>query len=102
MRSKILGLQKKLSGLFQEKQYSSKTRFCHPHMNELPVPCGAWDPWYNNKQAFYNKHLYAGLAWWIFSFGMMIYTESIYLNWSPPAQPGPPSDMVEECDDTDS
>ncbi|CAG4916415.1 unnamed protein product [Colias eurytheme] len=71
-------------------------------MNELPVPCGPWDPWYKAKQSFYTKHLVAGIVWWLFSFGLALYTESIYLNFSPPAQPGPPSDMVEECDDSDS
>lgn len=35
----------------------------------------------------------------LFSFGMMIYTDSIFLNWGPPKNPGPPSDMVEECED---
>ncbi|XP_047510606.1 uncharacterized protein LOC125053331 [Pieris napi] len=96
------GLRKNIFCLIQKKQYCSKTRFCYPHMNELPVPCGAWEPWYREKQAVYNKYLFAGIVWWLFSFGLAIYTESIYLNWGPPAQPGPPSDMVEECDDSDS
>ncbi|CAH1647111.1 unnamed protein product [Spodoptera littoralis] len=73
---------------------------CDAHMNELPVPCLPWEPWYNDKQSKYNKILIAGILWWLFSFGMMLYTDSIFLNWGPPRQPGPPSDMVEECDDS--
>ncbi|XP_028027312.1 uncharacterized protein LOC114240824 [Bombyx mandarina] len=82
-----------------KRQYSSKPDRCDAHMNELPVPCGPWEPWYKDMQSYYNKVLVIGVAWFAFSFGMMIYTESLYLNFSPPAQPGPPSDMVEECED---
>ncbi|KAF9418074.1 hypothetical protein HW555_004982 [Spodoptera exigua] len=74
---------------------------CDAHMNELPVPCLPWEPWYSDKQSLYNKILLGGILWWLFSLGMMIYTDSIYLNWAPPKQPGPPSDMVEECDDSE-
>lgn len=38
---------------------------CQPHMNDLPVPCGPWDPWYRQKQSFYMKHLLFGLAWYV-------------------------------------
>ncbi|KOB72325.1 hypothetical protein OBRU01_12357, partial [Operophtera brumata] len=57
-------------------------------MNELPVPCGPWDIFYKDKQSFYNK---------VLAFGIVC----MDLNFYPPAQPGPPSDMVEECDDSD-
>ncbi|KPJ05621.1 Forkhead box protein O [Papilio xuthus] len=71
------------------------------HMNELPVPCIPWEPWYTEKQRWYTRFLALSIAWWLFSFGMAIYTDSIYLNWGPPGQPGPPSDMVEECVEAD-
>uniref|UniRef100_A0A2A4K365 Deltamethrin resistance protein prag01 domain-containing protein n=1 Tax=Heliothis virescens TaxID=7102 RepID=A0A2A4K365_HELVI len=80
---------------------SARSFRCDAHMNELPVPCVPWEPWYSDKQSFYNKVLVAGILWWLFSLGMMLYTDSIYLNWGPPLQPGPPSDEVEECDDTE-
>ncbi|KAJ8727542.1 hypothetical protein PYW07_001661 [Mythimna separata] len=72
---------------------------CDAHMNELPVPCAPWEPWYSDKQSFYNKVLLGGILWFLFSLGMMIWTDSIFLNWGPPKNPSPPSDMVEECED---
>ncbi|KAJ8733320.1 hypothetical protein PYW08_001618 [Mythimna loreyi] len=72
---------------------------CDAHMNELPVPCASWEPWYSDKQSVYNKVLFGGIVWFLFSLGMMIWTDSIFLNWGPPKNPGPPSDMVEECED---
>ncbi|XP_049870273.1 uncharacterized protein LOC126369735 [Pectinophora gossypiella] len=72
---------------------------CDAHMNELPIPCGPWDIYYKDQQAWYNKCLAVGAIWWLFSLFMMIWSGSFYLNWGPPAQPGPPSDMVEECED---
>ncbi|KAG6441443.1 hypothetical protein O3G_MSEX001870 [Manduca sexta] len=75
---------------------------CDAHMNELPVPCGPWDIWYSDKQSYYNKVLAIGTFWFLFSLGMMIYTDSLFLNFGPPAQPAPPSDMIEECEDLDS
>lgn len=68
-------------------------------MNELPVPCGPWDPWYKEQQNFFKKHLFIGLAWWLFSLGMAIYTNAFQFEyWGPPAQPSAPSDMVEKCE----
>ncbi|XP_038223233.1 uncharacterized protein LOC119840617 [Zerene cesonia] len=101
MRTAIISVRKRFMGLIQQKMYSNKSSK-NAYMNELPVPCGPWDPWYKAKQSFYTKHLVAGIVWWLLSLGLALYTESIYLNFSPPAQPGPPSDMVEECDDSDS
>ncbi|XP_045765657.1 uncharacterized protein LOC123867597 [Maniola jurtina] len=107
MRSKLTAIYKGFARLSENRKLatkpnSSKDGYCQPHMNELPVPCGPWDPWYRKKQSFYMKHFAFGLAWWLFSFFMAIYTDSIYLNWSPPRFPAPPSDMVEECDDSDT
>ncbi|XP_047528782.1 uncharacterized protein LOC113401318 [Vanessa tameamea] len=99
MRSRIITIQKGFSNLLHSRKLANKPTRCQPHMNELPVPCGPWDPWYRQKQSFYMKHFLGGLAWWLFSFGMAIYTDSIYLNWGPPDFPSPPSDMVEECED---
>ncbi|XP_021186768.2 uncharacterized protein LOC110373751 [Helicoverpa armigera] len=97
------------AGLLNPAKYGStsplvtsvRTYRCDAHMNELPVPCVPWEPWYSDKQSFYNKVLVLGILWWIFSLGMMLYTDSIYLNWGPPLQPGPPSEEVEECDDSE-
>ncbi|XP_072939786.1 uncharacterized protein [Epargyreus clarus] len=102
MRSKILTLRKAVVGFYQGRHFVSRPGHCDAHMNELPVPCKPWEPWYSDKQSFYNKHFALGLIWCLFSAIMAIYTDSIYLNWGPPAQPSAPSDMVEECDDTDT
>ncbi|KAL4705965.1 hypothetical protein ACJJTC_019320 [Scirpophaga incertulas] len=100
MKSRLFGLQKHVTTLYNIRKYATKPApFCHAHMNELPVPCGPWEQWYKDKQSKYNKILFLGVAWWVFSFVMLLYTDSFYLNWGPPAQPGPPSDMVEECED---
>ncbi|CAG9559739.1 unnamed protein product [Danaus chrysippus] len=102
MRSRLLAIHKGFASISQSRKLSTKPSRCQPHMNELPVPCGPWDPWYRQKQRFYMRHFLLGLAWWLFSFGLAIYTDSLYLNFSPPAFPSPPSDFVEECDDSDT
>ncbi|XP_068631476.1 uncharacterized protein [Battus philenor] len=102
MRSMISSLQRQFFGFFKTRKYSNKPELrCDAHMNELPVPCLPWEPWYAQKQSWYTKLLAMAIAWWLFSFGMAIYTESLYLNWGPPKQPGPPSDMVDECVEAD-
>ncbi|XP_031766065.1 uncharacterized protein LOC113515684 [Galleria mellonella] len=101
MKTRIIALGKTISKLFEPRTYATHPVRCDAHMNELPVPCGPWELWYKDRQSYYNKVLFAGVSWWLFSLFMVIYTESIFLNWGPPAQPGPPSDMVEECDDSD-
>ncbi|CAK1604558.1 unnamed protein product [Parnassius mnemosyne] len=101
MRTQILSIRQRLVALFFARKYTSKPVRCEPHMNELPVPCIPWEPWYTNKQKMYTRHLMFGIFWWLFSLGMALYTDSIYLNWGPPKQPGPPSDMVEECEELD-
>ncbi|KAJ0178704.1 hypothetical protein K1T71_005479 [Dendrolimus kikuchii] len=102
MRATIVAFRRNIINVIQARKYASPAHRCDAHMNELPVPCGPWGPWYKEKQSLYTKILVFGTLWWLFSFGMMIYTGSIDLNFFPPAQPGPPSDMVEECDDTDN
>ncbi|XP_028174041.1 uncharacterized protein LOC135074217 [Ostrinia nubilalis] len=103
MRSKLLALSKAVTTpsrtIATTRRCLARQDRCDAHMNELPIPCGPWDIWYKDKQSFYNKVLVAGALWWLFSFGMVLWTDSVYLNWGPPAQPGPPSDMVEECED---
>ncbi|XP_026737311.1 uncharacterized protein LOC113500650 [Trichoplusia ni] len=98
MITKITGFRYNIPIIIARRHIGKPPR-CDAHMNELPVPCGPWEPWYSDKQSRYNKLLVGGVLWFVFSLGMMIYTDSIYLNWAPPAQPGPPSDMVEECED---
>ncbi|RVE54136.1 hypothetical protein evm_001259 [Chilo suppressalis] len=99
MKTRLFALHKNIARFYDIRRHASKTMHCDAHMNELPIPCGPWDPWYKDKQSYYNKVLVFGALWWFFSFSMMIYTDSIFLNWGPPAQPGPPSDMVEDCED---
>ncbi|CAB3239410.1 unnamed protein product [Arctia plantaginis] len=101
MRARILSLRKNIISIITQRHYGKPPR-CDAHMNELPVPCGPWEPWYTAKQNLYNKFLVVGILWWLFSLGMVIYTDSLFFNWGPPLNPGPPSDMVEECDDSDS
>ncbi|XP_014370505.1 uncharacterized protein LOC106720358 [Papilio machaon] len=102
MRSKILSFQRQFIGVFSKRKYCNSVDMRRDaHMNELPVPCIPWEPWYTEKQRWYTRFLTLSIAWWLFSFGMAIYTDSIYLNWGPPGQPGPPSDMVDECVEAD-
>ncbi|XP_013138837.1 PREDICTED: uncharacterized protein LOC106103601 isoform X1 [Papilio polytes] len=101
MRSKILSLQKQFTSVFRRKYCNGVEMRRDAHMNELPVPCLPWQPWYTARQNWYNRFLAMSIAWWLFSFGMALYTDSIYLNWGPPGQPGPPSDMVDECVEAD-
>ncbi|XP_047984390.1 uncharacterized protein LOC125224915 [Leguminivora glycinivorella] len=106
LRSRILGLRRVIFAVPQVavprltpvRTYKIKQP-CDAHMNELPIPCGPWQPWYDAKQSFYNKILIGGVLWFLFSFAMMIMTDSIYLHFAPPSHPGPPSDMVQDCED---
>ncbi|XP_063360778.1 uncharacterized protein LOC134649878 [Cydia amplana] len=106
LRSRILGLRRVVTAVPQvtiPRLTPARTykvhQVCDAHMNELPIPCGPWKPWYDAKQNFYNKIFVGGVLWFLFSFAVMILTDSIWLNFSPPAYPGPPSDKVEDCED---
>ncbi|XP_060803521.1 uncharacterized protein LOC106138292 [Amyelois transitella] len=100
MRSRLLFLRKNLGNVLESRRYASKNKdHCDAHMNELPIPCGDFETFYADRQSFYNKILVGGALWFAFSLVMMVYTGSIYLNFFPPAQPGPPSDMITDADD---
>ncbi|XP_063377403.1 uncharacterized protein LOC134664601 [Cydia fagiglandana] len=106
LRSRVLGLRRVVTAVPQVtiprltpvRTYKVRD-VCDAHMNELPIPCGPWKPWYDAKQNFYNKIFVGGILWFLISFAVMILTDSIFLNWGPPPNPGPPSDMVQDCED---
>ncbi|KAI8424294.1 hypothetical protein MSG28_002844 [Choristoneura fumiferana] len=102
MRQRMLSLGKAFAGIQRVpvRTFKGEQR-CDAHMNELPIPCGPWEPWYKDKQSFYGKILLFGVSWFILAVVTAISTESINLLWGPPCQPGPPSDMEEECTDAD-
>ncbi|XP_026322417.1 uncharacterized protein LOC113232010 isoform X2 [Hyposmocoma kahamanoa] len=95
VRGRLLSLRQVVNSLYTRK-YADQ---CDAHMNELPIPCGPWDIYYKDRQAFYNKILAGGAIWWTISLILMVWSGSFYLNWAPPLNPGPPSDMVDECQD---
>nr|XP_053603420.1 uncharacterized protein LOC128671176 [Plodia interpunctella] len=100
MKSRLLFIRKNIVTLLEPRRYaSSKSTHCDAHMNELPIPCGPFKPYYDHCQAFYNKVLAFGSLWFAFSFVFMLWTGSLYLNLMPPAQPGPPTEMVSDADD---
>lgn len=68
---------------------------------DLPEGVENWQTLKKKIEKTFVKIFVFLLSRFCFSLGMLIYTESIFFNWGPPAQPGPPSDMVEECDDSE-
>ncbi|VVC89294.1 unnamed protein product [Leptidea sinapis] len=68
MLRKLLAARRPLASFLAGRKYLNKTDFCYPHMNELPVPCGPWNEYYNERQRYYNLHLFAGITWFFFSF----------------------------------
>ncbi|KAH9640437.1 hypothetical protein HF086_018103, partial [Spodoptera exigua] len=46
---------------FEFEFFVVNTDRCDAHMNELPVPCLPWEPWYSDKQSLYNKILLGGI-----------------------------------------
>ncbi|CAG9136887.1 unnamed protein product [Plutella xylostella] len=105
MRQRIISLNKNVATFLHARKYASKAPatkgkvHCDAHMNELPIPCGPWEEYYSERQSFYNKWLAVGVIWWLFSLGMVVYTDSVFLNWSPPSHPAAPSNMADECED---
>lgn len=66
------------------RAYHDTGNFKPASMNELPVPCGSWQEHYNKKQAKYNVHLLAGVAFAVLTLVVAKSSGLVYLNYSPP------------------
>lgn len=58
-------------------------------MNDLPTPQGSFKADYDAKQRKYNLQLLAGITCFVGVIAGARATGHLYLNFSPPAKPGP-------------
>jgi len=66
------------------RAYHAPAEFKPGTMDELPIPQGSWQQYYDNKQKSYNLQLAFGVVYFVSTMTYIISTGAIYLNWGPP------------------